>query len=197
MSDEHSHSGSENIFFLENQEITVNDFETVGLILDIGGGGEGIIGQLKAQQVIAIDPNRKELEEAPEGPLKIVMDASELLFLDHSFQVVTSFFTLMYIKTSQHEQVFKEVFRVLRPGGCFNIWDMEIPKCKDDNTEIVAAYLEIKLPDRVVNTGFGTKWPEQILGEFYYQEIAESVGFEISKQKVNGQVFQLELRKPY
>jgi len=45
--------------------------------LDIGGGGEGVIGQMKGKQVIAIDPNRRELEEAADGPLKIVMDARE------------------------------------------------------------------------------------------------------------------------
>ena len=37
-------------------------------ILDIGGGGEGIIGKLKGEQVVAIDPNKRELEEAARRP---------------------------------------------------------------------------------------------------------------------------------
>ena len=49
-----------------------------GEILDIGGGGEGIIGQLKGDLVIAIDPNSRELEEAPEGGFKIEMNAKDL-----------------------------------------------------------------------------------------------------------------------
>ena len=125
MSAEHSETKNENIFFLKEQEIVVNDFAATGLILDVGGGGEGIIGQLKGNQVVAIDPNKRELEEAADGPLKIVMDANELLFLEDSFQVVTSFFTLMNIKASQHEKVFSEVYRVLRSGGQFLVWDLE------------------------------------------------------------------------
>ena len=39
--------------------------------MDICGGGEGIIGQMKPAQVIAIDLSKRELEEAPPGPLKI------------------------------------------------------------------------------------------------------------------------------
>jgi len=34
-----------------------------GFILEIGGGGEGIIGGLKGKQVIAIDRNEEKLEE--------------------------------------------------------------------------------------------------------------------------------------
>jgi hypothetical protein len=37
------------------QEVAVADFPASGLILDIGGGGEGIIDRLKGDQVIAID----------------------------------------------------------------------------------------------------------------------------------------------
>jgi ubiquinone/menaquinone biosynthesis C-methylase UbiE len=81
----------------EMQEITVEDFSADGPILDIGGGGEGIIGRMKTTQVVAIDISREELADAPAGPLKIVMDATDLKFLDGSFATATSFYTLMYI----------------------------------------------------------------------------------------------------
>ena len=71
----------ENYHILDTQEISLSDFPASGWILDLGGGGEGVIGQLKREQVIAIDPNRSELEEAAEGPLNIVMEAKELQFL--------------------------------------------------------------------------------------------------------------------
>lgn len=38
-----------------------------GRILDIGGGGEGIIGRLYREQVIAIDCCQQELDDAPDG----------------------------------------------------------------------------------------------------------------------------------
>ena len=113
--------------YFEKQEVSIDAFEAFGRILDIGGGGEGIIGKVKGEQVVAIDPSRRELEEAASGPLKIVMDARELQFLDSSFETVTAFFTLMYISESDHEKVFSEVHRILAPGGKFLIWEGLFP----------------------------------------------------------------------
>jgi len=76
----------------EMQQVIVNDFKAEGYILAIGGGGEGTIGRLKGSQVIAIDIRKIELEEAPDGPLKIIMDARDLQFLDNAFNTATSFF---------------------------------------------------------------------------------------------------------
>ncbi|MFC1879420.1 class I SAM-dependent methyltransferase [Chloroflexota bacterium] len=91
---------AERFFLFEQQKVKVHDFESSGHILDIGGGGEGIIGILKGEKVIAIDPRKRELEEAADGPLKIVMDARDLFFLDSTFNTVTAFFTLMYCQVS-------------------------------------------------------------------------------------------------
>jgi ubiquinone/menaquinone biosynthesis C-methylase UbiE len=196
MSEEHSGVSEDRIFFLDNQEVIVDDFDASRLILDIGGGGEGIIGQMKGRQVIAIDPSRRELEGTADGPLKIVMDAGDMLFLDDTFDVVTSFFTLMYIKGSEHEKVFEEAFRVLASRGRFLIWDVDLPQCLDEERDIVAFHLNIKLPDREIGTGYGTKWPEQRQGLPHYQEIAERAGFVASDHKESGRVFYLELQKP-
>lgn len=63
----------------KTQNVEIKDFETNGFILDIGGGGEGVIGQMKTKQVIAIDLYKSELKAAPDGPfLKVVMDATDL-----------------------------------------------------------------------------------------------------------------------
>ena len=51
--------------YFERQEVAIPDFAADGFILDIGGGGEGVIGQLKGNQVISIDPYKEELENAP------------------------------------------------------------------------------------------------------------------------------------
>jgi hypothetical protein len=39
----------------EQQKVTVDDFETSGRVLQCRGGGEGIIGILKGNQIVAID----------------------------------------------------------------------------------------------------------------------------------------------
>lgn len=197
MSNEKPEVTKDQIFFFEEQEISIPDFASTGFILDIGGGGEGIIGQLKKNHVIAIDPNQSELEEATDGPLKIVMDASQTLFLDSSFEVVTSFFTLMYIQAAEQEKVFQEMLRVLVPGGRFLIWDADLPKHVETEKEVFAFYLTVNLPDREVKTGYGTKWPQQRQDLTYYKSLAERVGFHVSKQEQNKKVFFLELVKPF
>jgi SAM-dependent methyltransferase len=117
----------------ERQDFVVADFQATGYILDIGGGGEGIIGQMKPTQVIAIDLSKRELEEAPAGPLKIVMDATNLKFLDASFDTATAFFSLMYMRPEVQQRVFAEVFRVLTRGGRWIIWDAVIPRAFEND----------------------------------------------------------------
>ena len=90
-------------FIFPQVEIDIEDFDYEGYILDIGGGGEGVIGQLKDKDVIAVDISKRELEESPDGPLKIVMDARELQFLDESFSTVTAFFALMYVQQREDQ----------------------------------------------------------------------------------------------
>jgi len=185
-------------FFLEKQKVRLIDFQTEGWILDLGGGGEGIIGQLKGKQVVAIDPVKNELLEAPDGPLKIVMDARKLEFLDESFNMVTAFFTLMYIPAADHPGVLREAWRVLRPSGKMLIWEAALPTRMDQTNEFVAFYLEIQLPYQEVQTGYGTKWPAVELDKSYYQNLAEQTGFKIlqSESQTDRGVFFLELQKP-
>ena len=96
--DGHPKIAPERIHRYERQDVVLDDFQASGYVLDIGGGGEGIIGLLKPAQVVAIDLSARELAQAPPGPLKIVMDATDLKFLDGTFGTATSFFTLMYMK---------------------------------------------------------------------------------------------------
>ena len=167
------HVSEDRIFFLEKQVVEVDHFEARGHILDIGGGGEGIIGQLKGAQVIAIDRERHELEQAPPGPLKIVMDARELQFLDSTFETVTVFFSLMYVRErADCARVLGEVYRVLQPGGRCLIWDAVLPSRPDAGKDVVAFPLEVRLPDWTVQTGF------QVVGH-----------------QVRDRLFALELRK--
>ena len=196
MSGHHTEPSEDRLFYFEQQQVVVNDFDAQGYILDIGGGGEGIIGKLKGEQVIAIDPNKRELEEAAVGPLKVIMDARDLQFLDGTFSVATSFFTLMYIKRPDHAKVFSEVFRVLIPGGLFLIWNVIFPKRLDEDKDIAVFPLVVKLPNEEITTGYGALWPEEEQDLSYYVKLAEDVGFHVVAQRENDRVLFLQLQKP-
>jgi SAM-dependent methyltransferase len=195
--DHHAEISEDRLFYFDREEVVVEDFEAAGFILDIGAGGEGVIGRLKQEQVIAIDSSKPELAEAPAGPLKIVMDAADLQFLDESFPTVTSFYTLMYIKGEEaHRQVFREVYRVLAAGGRFLIWDAIFPRRVEEEKDIAVFWLTVRLGEGEVNTGYGALWPKEGRGASYYVALAESAGFGVVSLKEEGQRLFLEVSKP-
>lgn len=183
---------------LPRVDLTVADFDATGYILDIGGGGEGVIGRMKPQQVVAIDLFKSELLEAPAGFLKIVMDASDMKFLDASFDTTTAFFSLMYMKPDTQEKVFAEAFRVLKPGGRFLIWDAVIPTTLDKDTQFIVFYFNFKLPKETVRTGYGAPWPDRPLDLSHYRALARKTGFNIvsAKEDERTRTITMELRKP-
>ena len=196
MNEEDGEIPEERIFFFDVQEVSLEDFEASGYILDIGGGGEGIIGRLKGEQVIASDPSKRELEEAPSGPLKVVMDARDLQFLDSAFLTATAFFTLMYIKASDQERVFGEVFRVLKPGGRLLIWEAVLPPRLDEEKEIAAFPLIVSLLGEELEVAYGALWPTRKQNLSYYLAMAAKVAFEVVDQWEKDHILFLELAKP-
>jgi ubiquinone/menaquinone biosynthesis C-methylase UbiE len=180
---------------IEQQSVTVKDFAATGFILDIGGGGEGVIGQLKGQQVIAIDISKRELEEAPSGPLKIVMDARDLKFLDDTFNTATVFFTFMYIHSDDHQKVFEELQRVLKPGGRLLVWDVIFPELIDKKKNMALFPFKFILPDKEIRTGYGVRRPEGEQSLTHFTELAKKTGFQIVSHKEKDRWFFMEIEK--
>ena len=131
--------------------ITLNK-ELDGRILDIGGGGDGVIGRLYTNQVVAIDIRQDELDEAPIGFEKIVMDATHLEFNDNSFDHVTSFYTLMFMSTEEQKRAISEATRVLVKGGDLHIWDCDILSAYPEPFFVDVA---VQLPNEHISTTYG------------------------------------------
>ena len=183
------------VYFIDTHQVRLTPIETQGLILDIGGGGEGTIGLLNGKKVVAIDPSLKELEETENESLKIVMDARDLKFLPESFDVATSFFTMLFIDNSDHPKVFQEIHRILKPEGRFLILDTDIP---DDLTHDMGfgIKLEISLPDRKVNTSYVRgKADDKGQSLLYFEQLGAKTGFKNLKSCAEGSVFFIELIK--
>ena len=131
------------------------------------------------------------------GYLPVIMDGTDLQFLDGAFQTATSFYTLMYIKEIDSlGKVFSEVYRVLAPGGRFLIWDGIFPPRADNEQDIAVFSLTVQLPEIEIEAGYGMLWPEEGRGSTFYRELAESAGFEVVQHAEEGQRLYLELRKP-
>lgn len=183
------------LYFIDTQTIDLSHLQIKGNILDIGGGGEGIIGQIFGTNVVAIDPSKRELEGSADGPLKIVMDAKDLKFLDCSFDNVTSFFTMMYIPLKDHEKALTEIYRVLKPGGEFFLWDVNIPKINDNEKEYYVVPLLVKLKEKEIETGYGTKWKEREQDASYYIDLCKKVGFEVILNETKNEIFYIKFKK--
>jgi ubiquinone/menaquinone biosynthesis C-methylase UbiE len=162
-------------FVLPHQEVTLPDIDNKGgWILDVGGGGEGIIGLLKGQDVVVIDMRKDELEETTNDALKVVMDARDLKFIDESF---------------------REIWRVLKPGGEVLIWDaiFEVPPEEREKKSFVVI-LKTHFPNGLENqTGYGGIIRDQDID--FFLKPAQKVGFKVLEQNESECTFFLKLQK--
>ena len=177
--------------------LEVPDFKCDGEILDIGGGGEGVIGRLKGSQVVAIDLHQEELDGIVDGPLKMVMDARDLKFPEGHFAVVTAFFSMMYMKTrADQQQVLRQAYRVLRPGGRLLVWDIDLPSLPDTRKSCYLVRLRYRVRGFEKGTAYGARWPSEPRGEQDYIRMAEEAGFHHQATTRVAHTFQLEFVKP-
>jgi ubiquinone/menaquinone biosynthesis C-methylase UbiE len=184
------------IYFIKNAKIQLLDFPTEGWVLDVGGGGEGIIGLLKKHSVISIDTKKSELEEAPGGPLKILMNAADLKFLDETFATAAMFFSLMFISEKEHQRVIQELYRVLIPGGVVRVWDAELQTRGNNKEAYVGIHINVNVAGQEVTTIYGKNWPDHALTCDYYTTIAKSCGFTVRVEQVETSWFYMIWEKP-
>lgn len=177
-------------------EISLDDYGLKGPVLDIGGGGEGVIGQLLGRDVIAIDRRMDELLETPDGHHKVMMDARRLGFAGQFFPTLTAFFSLMYIpKREDQIAVFTESQRVLRPGGSLHLWDVTLPEEPLEGSDYFVVYLRYGVRGKQRGTGYGMRWPGEKRDAAHYIALAEQAGLTCVRSNALEHGFYLQFRK--
>ena len=167
------------------------DEKLKGSILDIGGGGEAIIGQVYGHKVIAIDNCQEELDEAPNYGTKRLMDATNLLFADCSFDNVTFFYTLMYMTEKTQKKAIHEASRVLKTGGMMCIWDCTIFSAYP---KPFVVDLDIKFTDKKIHTSYGiVKLDKQSI--YSIGQFLQNAGLTIVSKKEEGGHFTILCQK--
>ncbi len=176
------------------QTVVLDDgFADADRILDLGGGGEGVIGRLRGKQVTAIDLRQGELDDAPQGPIKVVADARALPFADRSFDAATAFFFLMYVAAEDRPKVLREAHRVLRPGGTLRIWDVTIPSAGKQKLFVVP--VKTLLPGRTIRTAYGVPWAGREMSAHGIADLARVAGFSVVSTREHGRTFCLVLAR--
>ncbi len=154
-----------------------------GRVLDIGGGGEGVIAQVGGSQVVAVDKLFSEIDEARDKSAAanwLTANATQLPCANGSFPHATAFFSCMYMPNEIKSTIFKETYRVLQPGGEFWIWDAPMSA----RSGVFALRLHVSLPNqKTITTAYGVRAKDQSATSL--GDLLQQAGFktEISAQR--------------
>jgi ubiquinone/menaquinone biosynthesis C-methylase UbiE len=165
----------------------------VGRVIDIGGGGEGVIGQAGGARVVAIDRRISEIHEAKGKAANaawVVADATRLPCRSHCFDSATAFFSCMYMSDDVIRAAFKEAGRVLKKGGEFWIWDAQmVPRGK-----MFAIRLRVDVGhQRTINTAYAVGAKAQSATNI--AELLREAGFEAQVSTTQRHWFMIKAKK--
>jgi ubiquinone/menaquinone biosynthesis C-methylase UbiE len=174
------------------QHILIGDIPT-GHILDIGGGGEGVIAQAGGTRVTAIDKYMSEIREAREKAMNahwMAADATQLPCKNDGFDAATMFFSAMYMPNDIKEKVFKETHRILQDSGELWIWDVNMRQ----ESQVFAIRLQVKFNDTLkIKTIYGVKAKDQSAASMCAMLL--EAGFEAEVVTQNKHWFLIKARK--
>lgn len=186
---------SENNIETSIQKIKLKKLHSEGPILDLGGGGEGLVSRIEGAKVCAVDIRMSEIREAQiHGPPSnwFVGDGQALCFQENVFDVVTLWFSLGYMSDwSIKRSVLEEAYRVLGESGRLSILACRIP----ESCERLVFWSYFTFPDGAVSQiGYGVRGgQEQTLERI--TELLSDTGFKIQSQEDNNAWFEIHAIK--
>ena len=190
------HSAPDRIKFLPKIDLVLPALSGGGRILNLAHGGLDVIGQNAEGPVVAVNISPEELQDVSPHCLRVVMNPCDMKFLDESFQLVTAFFSMLFIGCDQYAQMFQEVHRVLAPGGRFLFWEALIPPRGDSPADIVAIPVEALTGKGLLSAGYGATWPKKPFSSRLFQGMAQDAGLERRNSKESDVMVFFEWVKP-
>jgi len=180
------------VFEPPSQKIKLGQIWKKGLIIDLGGGGEGLVSRIEGARVCAVDIRMDEIREARiHNPPSnwFACDGSQLCFHSSTFDAATLWFSLGYMKEWDTKKgVLREVYRVLNHGGIISIKAITID-CEEERLVFRADYT---LPDGTLSrTGYGLKGQQNQTIETVAKLVCE-VGFQLVQCHDYGHWFSME-----
>ncbi len=174
------------------QLIQINELPE-GILLDIGGGGEGVIAQAAGARVFSVDKFLSEIQEAlpnAQDAHWITADATFLPYKENHFDGATAFFSCMYMTNEMKEKVFTETRRVLKPAGQFWLWDVKMQA----KSELYSVRLKAELPNqKKITTMYGVRAKDQSIASL--SVLLQKTGFVIEKVDDGKHTFKITARK--
>lgn len=168
----------------------------VKLVLDVGGGGEGLVSRIARERVCAVDIKFSKVVEAKiydPGSNWFVSDAQRLPFRNNMFDMATFWFSLMFMRNYQtKKRALQETFRVLRPGGLLHIMASTI----DTDEDVFFFRAIFTFPDGTLSKiGYGVQGKQkQTLDNI--SRFVSDVGFEIQSSEDYDSWFIIKAQKP-
>lgn len=101
----------------------------------------------------------------------------------------------MYVPVANHLTILQEIHRMLKLNGEFVLWDLKIPNKWDYKQKIYGLYLEVKINDRIIETGYGTKRQEKEQNMQYNIDLAKIIGFQVKEQHEKEHTFFIRFIK--
>jgi len=188
-------SGTQPYTETQVQNIKLQGFGGKGLILDIGGGGEGLVSRIEGDRVCALDIRMSEIREARihgHSSNWFVADGTNLCFKDDVFDIVTLWFSLGYMSDwNTKRAVLKAAYRVLKKNGRLSIMASCIPESNGRRI----FWAEFTLPDGTRSKiGYGVKGGQnQTLSRIL--DLVSKAGFSQHLHEDHDEWFKIESQK--
>ncbi len=188
-------SRESDIFTTPVQRIPLRCIPEGGLVLDIGGGGEGLVSRLEGERVCAVDILLNKIREAQIYGVNsqwVQGDARALGIRNVTFGFVTCWFSLSYLPEKQAKhKVLRETHRVLKREGLLSIMGINIL----ENTVRHVFNAEFVFPDGYISkmsyavSGTQDQTMESLIN------LGEEIGFTLQRALDHEYWFEVTMKK--